>query len=448
MFRLFGRRKTRFKPLYTLKQAQTHVLVTGRPGAGKTSAYLNLIQRQLLALGAYCLHCCVKPDEAERAKSILPKQTVMFSPDSGHVFNPLTYTMARKGARHLAAFHDDLNEVLTRSNGDQTEAFWKSGVTDMLITAFELAWKVKGEDATYQDCVEIIATSPTSAEHAAGDAFRNSPCGWFLNQSLIKDKDGTMPHADFLMKRVPSVGDKAAGAFRTQAITSIQPLTMPPLCHAVNGRSTITPEHMANGYTVLDFDTLTHGVNGLAYQLLCSWFVMEEVLGRKSWKRPLMLMRDEFSELAHRRDISAFAVGRSQGYIGISALQTLPAFENSLGGGLEAQTLAKSLWGLHVNKVYCNNNCHVTNEFAAESIGRERKIFFGGSQSPNPQTDWYDVLGVGQRPSFNFNQQFHYRVDPVQFTTLRTGGPENNLLVDAIVTNGTKDFQQLTVSQR
>ena len=442
-------RRKKPEPLFSIAQATEHILITGRPGAGKTSAFLKRIMLELIAQGAFCMGCCVKPDEADRLARLLPKRTIRFSPTSGHIFNPLTYTMARKGARHLATFHDDLTEVLTRSTNDHTESFWKSGVTDLLMAAFELSYLVRGEHATYRDCLDIIMNVPVNPEHAASEMFRMNPCGQFLEQGLAKNSNLTMPIADFLLKRLPCVGDKARGAFVTQAATSLQPFVTPPLCQALNGKSTLTPSMMVGGYTILDFDSLTHGINGLAYQLMCSWFAMEEVLARRSWKRPFILLRDEFPELAHRRCKTAFAAGRSQGFIGLSALQTLPAFENSLGGGIEAQTLAKSLWGLHTHRVYCNNSCHITNEFAAESIGKERKMFFGGSNSPDPgQNAWYDVLGVGQRPSFSFNQQFHYRVDPLEFTRLRTGGKANDYLVDAIITRGTNDFEFSTVSQR
>jgi len=437
------------KPLFTLREAMTHILVTGRPGAGKTSAFLKRIQLELLKQGAYCMHCCVKPDEADRAAKLMPR-AIRFSPSSGHVFNPLTYTMARKGARHLASFHDELNEVLTRSTSENTESFWKSGVTDLLITAFELVWLVKGEEATYQDCMAVIMDTPTNQEHAGSEAFRLNRCGQMLEQALIINKRKAMPLVDFLLKRLPVVGDKARGAFVTQAATSIQPLCVDPICNAVNGKSTLTPHQMVNGFTILDFDTLTYGMNGLAYQLICSWFAMEEVLARKKWKRPFLLVRDEYPQLAQsRRDVQGLSVGRSQGLISLAALQTLPGLEDALGAGLEAQTQAKALMGLHVNKIYCNNNCHVTNEYASMSIGQERRIFFGGNHTPDPDNAaWYDVLGVGQRPSFSFNQQFHYRVEPHVFTSLRTGGKENNLIVDGILTRGTPDFEFHSLKQR
>ncbi|MEZ6104443.1 MAG: type IV secretory system conjugative DNA transfer family protein [Pirellulaceae bacterium] len=441
--------------LFSLREAYQHILACGRPGAGKTS-FLTPIQRQLLSQGAFCLHCCVKPNEAWRAEQLLAstrKVAKRFSPESGYIFNPLTFELGRKGgsARSLAAFHTDLNEVITRSDAERSESFWKSGEVDTLGTAFDLVYLVKGEKATYRDALDVIMTSPLDLAHARSDAFRGGACGQFLRQALQQHPEKARPLAEFLLKRLPSVGDKARGAFVTQAATSIQPFTIPPLCQAVNGVSNLTPERMLEDYTILAFDTLTYGPNGTALQLLVSWFCMEACLRREHWERPFLLVRDEYHQLVHsRRDVQALSVGRSQGLISLAAFQSLPVLEDSLGAGIEAQTQAKALMGLHVNKIWCNNNCHVTNEYAAQSLGMERKLFFSGQTPSNnsEQLAWWDVFGVGQTPNTSFSQQYHFRVEPQRYLDLRTGGPENDFLVDAIVHRGTHDYEIVTLRQR
>ena len=192
--------------------------------------------------------------------------------------------MTRKGggdASNLATFHDDLIEVLTRADSQKQEMFWKSGAHDMLTYAIELAFLVRGEDATYADVYQIIMTSPRTPEIAASPTFRETPCGLFINALGNRDPDLAQPYVDWFMKRLPSVGDKAGGAFVTQAIASVKPLLHGPIAEVVNGRSTITPEQMLEQHTILDLDTLTNGIGGLAFQLMMSWLCMEAVLRRK-----------------------------------------------------------------------------------------------------------------------------------------------------------------------
>lgn len=117
---------------------------------------------------------------------------------------------------------------------------------------------------------------------------------------------------------------------------------------------------------------------------------------------------------------------------------------------MEAQVQAKAIYGLHVNKFMMSNNCHVTNEFNSMVIGQEKRMFHGmamNNQEPD-QLAWYDIFAVGSRPSFSFQEQWHYRVPPTAFMDLRTGGPQNHWKCDAIIHRGLDGFEFHTFSQR
>ena len=134
----------------------------------------------------------------------------------------------------------------------------------------------------------------------------------------------------------------------------------------------------------------------------------------------------------------------------MTAFQTLPVLEAALGGGIEAQVQAKALYGLHVNKFMMNGNCHVTNEFNSMVLGQEKVMFHGMSMNneQNEQLAWYDMVGVGARPNFNFSQQWHYRVPPTAFMQLRTGGPQNDWTCDAILHRGNDGYEFHSFKQR
>ncbi|MEO1526574.1 MAG: hypothetical protein AAFX06_14150 [Planctomycetota bacterium] len=378
------------------------------------------------------------------------KKVTLFSPLSGHVFNPLTFEMGRTGgsARNLARYHDDLNQVLTRSSGDSGEKFWKVYEAETLEAAFELVYGVLGEDATYATVHDVIMGIPLDVEHGKSAAFGETVCGKLLNTAMTRGMD-VRSIADLFLKKIPSVGEKARGAIVAQAAASVAPFTHGPIVNAVNGRTTLSPEQMLSGHTVLDFDTLTYGVPGLAFQLIVSWFLQGATLRRTGDFPYFCLYRDEYHEFSHARDIQAQSLGRSQRYIGISMFQTFPVLKAAFGGGVEAETQAQAVYGLHVNKVMVNNNCRETNELNAEILGRHKDMFFsGGGRVHQEQGAWYDVLGVGNAPTVNFSQQWHYLFPPTDFQRLRTGGPRNHFLVDAVVTRGDDNFFLHTFSQR
>lgn len=448
---LFNRKPKELNPsILTLADATLGVCFTGRPGSGKSTG-LRILLRDFVDQGAKICWTCIKPDEADIAAEVLP-DAIRFDPAS-HKFNPIAYEMTRKGgsAKNLATFHDDLNEVLTRADSQKQEMFWKSGASDCLTFAIELAFLVRGEDATYEDVYQIIMTAPQDPAAAASEAFRETPCGLFINALGNRDPDLAQPYVDWFMKRLPSVGEKARGAFVTQAINSIKPFLHGPIAEVVNGRSMITPEEILNQHTILDLDILTNGIGGLAFQLMMSWLCMECVLRRKGDFPYFALVRDEYQFLAHQeRDVRTQSVGRSQKFIGVTAFQTLPVLEAALGGGIEAQVQAKALYGLHVNKFMMSNACHVSNEFNSMVIGQE-KVMFQGMSMNGQQSEplaWYDFLGVGSRPNFSSSQQWSYRVPPTTFMQLRTGGPQNDWSCDAILHRGYDAYEFHSFKQR
>lgn len=433
-------------PNFTLEQACTGIAATGRPGAGKTT-FLRHLVAELADQGAHVLVCCVKPDEAEAYKSILPNAFV-FKPGSA-VFNPIEYELSRDGGsvRNLSQFLDDLSEVLTRANGERTEPFWKIITADTIRFAVELC--VMAGEPTFRAVYQFIISAPMNLDQAASEGWKDSSfCAAVMRKALTLDKEKASPGVDFFMHQLPSVGDKARGAAVTGALGTITPFTTGAVAQAVQGDSTITPDDMLNRHVILDFDLLTHRQNGLAFQLLTSWFCMEVVLRRRGKFPYFVLLRDEYQFFAYaKRDVQTQSVGRSQRFIGISAFQSIPVLESALGGGMEAKTDAEALYSLHVNKLMCNNNCHKTNEINAEIIGKEPKMFFGGGMNNTKQEPaWFDILGVGQRPAFNFSQQYHYRIPPATFQTLLTGGKECNYIVSAVVHRGDR-FQTIHITQ-
>lgn len=435
------------KPFITLLQACLGILLTGRIGGGKSS-FLRVIAGCLADLGAILAISCVKPDEAAIYKKILPSAVLM----SGQVWNPFYEQMKNPGgSANLAIMVTDLSEALTRADGQKEESYWKNGKLVLVQNAAELAYHVKGEHASFKDVYEIIRSAPTDLNYAASEAFRSTACAQFISALGNRRPDLAQPYSDYFLRELPANGDKAAGAFVGGALGALRPLVTGPISPLINGKPTITTAEILTGHTIWDQDTLTYGQGGLAYQLLLAWSCQEDVLKRTGDFGYFALFKDEYASLAHaRRDSACNQVGRSLKYIPVVAYQNQPLFEAALGGGVEAKTQANALFGLHVNKYMCNQNCRETCELQSETIGREKKMFFGMNiQDRNPdQLQWWDALGVGQSPNISFNQQWHFRLAPTEYQNLRTGGPENNFIVDAILHRGLDGFEYVSVSQR
>lgn len=421
------------------------VALTGRTGGGKST-----LLRWLMKEFNYrhpCLWLTVKPDEADIAESILYKP-FRFAPGTA-CLNVLTYEMGRKGgnATSLSTLLQDINEVLTAADR-KGEAFWETMFQTALMHAINIVWLAKGEEATLTDVYQLLMTTPESIAATKSEAFLGSYFLRLLKQANQKFKDDPRVIAadDFFGTLLASAGEKVRGAVISQAANVLVPFTMYPLSEMVSGKSTVTPESMLKHSTILDLDILTYGKMGQAFQLLVS-FLMQEAVLRNPKPTPYVRVADEYQYFAHaKRDIKVQTVARSQLYTSIIAFQSMPVLVDGFGGGIEAKVKAEAIYSLHVNKFMCNNNCVETNNLNAEIIGRDRQMFFSSSTQPNQKLEWWDFLGVGQRPSVSMSQQFHYRVPPATFTQLRTGGAENKLIVEAVYHNGSS-FQKVSVKQ-
>lgn len=126
-------------------------------------------------------------------------------------------------------------------------------------------------------------------------------------------------------------------------------------------------------------------------------------------------------------------------YIG----QNVAGFEAALGGGDKGKAEAASLFGNLVCKVFCANGDPGTNEWASSLVGRTRQFMASGNKS-HANDDWIaDAMGLGSgaQTSGGFSEHFESEVQPSVFTGLRTGGPENQYLVDTIVFKSGKQFK-------
>ncbi|MEZ6064111.1 MAG: hypothetical protein R3B90_00030 [Planctomycetaceae bacterium] len=113
-------------------------------------------------------------------------------------------------------------------------------------------------------------------------------------------------------------------------------------------------------------------------------------------------------------------------------------------GGDNARALTDSLLGNLTTKICHLNSDPVTNEWAASIIGRSRQFFMNMSSSFQPGALSALLPGYYQdsQSSSGMSEQMEFEVQPRRFTTLRSGGPENRFLVDAIFYQGGRVFEE------
>ena len=97
-----------------------------------------------------------------------------------------------------------------------------------------------------------------------------------------------------------------------------------------------------------------------------------------------------------------------------------------MGLGERGEQKANALLGNLSTKIFHANNDSVTNNWAAETIGKVFKRM--GS------------ISIGQQNSTGISEQLNYQVQPEEFTTLKNGGEVNRLVVEGVVTTAGKKW--------
>jgi hypothetical protein len=108
----------------------------------------------------------------------------------------------------------------------------------------------------------------------------------------------------------------------------------------------------------------------------------------------------------------------------------------ALGGDETGKAAADSLLGLCQTKIFHAQSDPVTNEWAANLLGRRRQTLFSSSlQHGNSQPSalgWFDEPSV----TTGCHETLEYAIQPHQFALLRKGGTANGCECDAVVFQG------------
>ena len=154
-------------------------------------------------------------------------------------------------------------------------------------------------------------------------------------------------------------------------------------------------------------------------------------------QRPVFLWEDEAQYFFSEHDHHFQDTARSSRVSRVILTQNLHSFYKELGqGGREA---ANVVFGNLNTKVLHNNSDNETNRWAADLFGMEIHTRYTITSGPEPQPkDVFDSIRQSIDPpdttSVGGAEQWEYVVRPEEFNKLRTGGPENDFLVDAYIT--------------
>lgn len=445
------------------------VAVFGATGSGKTTGSGAALALPLLQAGFGGLVLSAKSDERalwERYAAMTgrSRDLVFFSPSEPWRFNFLDYAWSQSGpggqnvesiVRLFTLGMETLGAGEQKASGNN--AYWQRAMQQLLRNAVALAGLGTGS-VRLEDIHRIIQSAPrTQAQVESPEWNLQSFCFKLLAEAKHATQDDAPKRRDYeklldyWYGEWPQIPPETRGNILSTFTSAADAFGFSPFRELFCTETTLRPEEAERGKIIfLDLPLELYGATGRFAQALFKSCFQDAVKRRdiRQSPMPVFLWGDEAPYFVTSQDEEILRTARSKRLISVYLMQNLTTLYKALGehGGRDA---AHSVLANLTTQIFHANSCPETNKYAAERIGQSFQWLIGINRGENTGSNYgggssHDMTGGGsyssnsgenhgQNSGRSLSQQLHYDVLPQSFTTLRTGGHANKLLVDGII---------------
>ncbi|MBS0448505.1 MAG: TraM recognition domain-containing protein [Proteobacteria bacterium] len=447
--------------IQTLDDWFRHIIVFGATGSGKTSGPGWLIRNALLAdtqdvpggcgglvlmaKASDCAEWIAACREAGRTDDI-----VRIAPGTKYGFNILDWisswgTDGDRGPIATVALLEEIASAVDQGGSDSggENAFF-AGAHRNKLTNLVMLCQLARLSVSLSAMRELSSSAPETLQQVESDTWRRrSACWQALAEASHLTKGDPAARADFRecrrfhLRDYPSLSSRTRGVVEIMFSSLTQPFLTRPLRPLFCEATTVTPEACFAGKILLiDLPVQEYGLVGklaaLAWKRAFQLAVMRRT-GPLGSLRPVFWFADEAQNFLSASDAEYQAVARSSGGVTCLLTQQISSIRDALGSEDKAEALLANL----MSKWFCQNTGE-TNSWASELIG-ERYVNIanvnmgrGGSESVDGPASSHAGIST--------TEQKRFYLEPAAFQRLRRGGVENDLLVDAVLFAGGKQF--------
>lgn len=445
---------------WTLRDAVRGTQIFGGIGSGKSSGSGKTIAKSFLKNGFGGLVLCAKPDEKEEwlkmVKEVAQKSgidrsqdLVIFEKGAEFEFNPFEYETTRGGEGSGEIFNlvNLFMEIYKMGNrlsggggGNESERYWDNALRRCMNRTLQLL-KLADFEISIDNLRQTISSAPTESDiESLGEMTDEETTEWGESNfcvgavlkagDLLEDEEDELEYKmvyDYFFREFPSLPDKTRPTIVESFMGIIEPFSLGILrkYFAKGTSEEVKPEqtYKNSKIIILNFpvkEFLQAGVYAQSiYKLLWQQAVERRNILTEENPIPVFLWVDEAQLFLSDYDQIFQTTARSSRACTVFLSQNISNYYVAIGGS-NPRPRADSLLGNLGTKIFHANNDSVTNQWAAETIG---KAFINVSG-----------ISTGQSQSASLNQQLHFQVEPRTFTTFKSGGQQNDLQVESIVT--------------
>lgn len=482
---------------FRLEDAVRSVAVFGATGSGKTSGAGNALATAYLRAGMAACICISKPEDVELWRAYAraagrESDLVFLGENAPNGFNFIDYELKAQGMAGLGSVTECLMQVLDAERvfmpnaGGSSSAFWDRTQRQLVNNSLPYlysAWGTVRMDELSR-FIETCPKKPADVESAAWQAKS------FMFQTWLKAAqepahriEDTLREkmTNYWVDQIAPMDEKTRSNVTVNFTSAIDRFMHGRLNEVFCRGTTITPEDAFRDgkIIVLSMPVLSWREDGIIGQHVFKYMFQRAVLRRMTLPeeyrhRPVFIWADEAQFMVGHKDAEYQSACRSMNACTVYLTQSMPSYKAALGRDSEA--LVQQLLGNFATKIFHSNGDFTTNEWAANSIGKElqvrrnfsegstetdgrgtsvnfnqtssrtggfRSIFAGNSrQSENTSSDtqgYSDGEGVSRNRSVassrtrGGSEQMDYTVQPAVFANeLRTGGLSNDRKVDCV----------------
>lgn len=440
---------------FTLADACEGVQIFGGIGSGKTSGSGEHLARAYLEKGFGGLVLCAKKDAADDWKKYLKAMNreahmLEFDASGKYTFPFLQYEVERQGegagyTENLVRLFSTVYEAISRSkSGGGSDPYWDRAMQQLLRNAIDLCM-IATRAVSVPLLQEVIMSAPRSISDITSDEWRGKSKCWELlltagaqdlDKWVKKDFDST---AYYWLEEFPMLDEKPRSSVLSMLTSMLDIFLRRPFRQLFsetpeNPRTIAYPELSHKGAVIImNLPVKEFGDAGRAAQVVYK-YLWQQAAERRAVDgdtRPVFLWIDEAQNFVTEYDMQFQATARSSKSCTVFLTQNLPNYYAEMGGE-HSKYRVDSLVGNLQTKIWHANSDPATNEHAAETIGKSWHIRQNVGQSVG--ADSFSISS-GQSESFD------YDVPPQAFTKLRKGGYRYGGIVDAIIFQNGRQWQ-------
>ena len=431
---------------WTIRDAVRGTQIFGGIGSGKSSGSGKMIAKSFLKNGFGGLVLCAKPDERKNWENYA-KETgrtsdlIIFSEENQLEFNPLEYEMTRpgKGAGEVFNLTNLFMEIYKMGNrfasggsSGESERYWDNALKRCLNRMLQLL-KLADKEVSIRNMRRLLSSAPVQQEiEALSDLDDSQLLEWaekkfcvscvFQANEKVEDEEEYELVYDYFFREFANLPEKTKSIVVESFLGLAEPFTSGILKKHFSQKTNITPELTHEGkIIILDFPVKEYLASGVYAQGIFKLLWQQAAERRTPGKNllPIFLWVDEAQLFLSDYDQIFQTTARSSVACTVFLSQNINNYYVSIGSD-HAKPKADSLLGNLGTKIFHANNDSVTNQWAANTIGKT----FQSKTTSN----------VGDKESVSVTEVLNHQIEPQEFTSLKSGSKINAFDVEGIVT--------------